>query len=157
MLLSVSKELGFVKSVRYFEQNCIVKWVIFLAGFYWLCEIFCYKFWNKKNFGALHWNLWTKIVRPKKYFQKKNCKYEILNHLYFGPSFVFWGVSLGRFNQCFFLFFVLGQPWWPTFLFPPKPHPHHNKKASYGPANSVIQRPMLMILASHSANCTQLH
>ena len=25
----------------------------------------------------------------EKYFQKKNSKYEILNHLYFGPNFVF--------------------------------------------------------------------
>ena len=43
-LFSVSKELRFVKWVRLFERNLIVKWVIFLTGFYWLCEIFCYKF-----------------------------------------------------------------------------------------------------------------
>ena len=24
-----------------------------------------------------------------------------MNHLYFGPSFVFWGTALGRFSQCF--------------------------------------------------------
>ena len=28
---------------------------------------------------------------PKKYFQKNNFKYEILNRLYFGPNFVFLG------------------------------------------------------------------
>ena len=44
-------------------------------------------------------------VGLKKYFQKKNCKYEILNHLYFGPSFVFWGTALGRFSQSFFFSF----------------------------------------------------
>ena len=40
---------------------------------------------------------------PKHYFQKKNSKYDILNHLYFGPNFVFLGTALGRFSQCFFL------------------------------------------------------
>ena len=29
------------------------------------------------------------VVCPKLYFQKKNPKYEILNHLYFGPNFAF--------------------------------------------------------------------
>ena len=53
-----------------------------MAGFYWPC--------------------------PKKYFQKKNYKQEILNHLYFGPSFDFWGITLGRFSQCFFKIFC---PW----------------------------------------------
>ena len=28
-------------------------------------------------------------------FEKKNYKYEILNHLYFGPSLVFQGTALG--------------------------------------------------------------
>ena len=53
----------------------------------------------------VHWNVRTKVVRPKKYLRKKNYKYEILNHLYFGPSFVFWGTALGRFTQCFFFNF----------------------------------------------------
>ena len=64
-----------------------------------------------KNSDDVHWNVWTKVVRPKKYFQKKNYKYGILNHLYFGPSFVVWGTALGRFSQFLFLFVVLGQPW----------------------------------------------
>ena len=79
--------------------------------FLYVFEIFCYKFWNKKNSDDVHWNVWTKVVRPKKYFQKKNYKYGILNHLYFGPSFVVWGTALGRFSQFLFLFVVLGQPW----------------------------------------------
>ena len=42
-------------------------------------------------------------VWPKYYFQKKNSKYEILNHFYFGSNFVsFFGTALGRFSQCFF-------------------------------------------------------
>ena len=36
MLFSISKELRFVKWVRFFVRNCMVKCVIFLAGFYWL-------------------------------------------------------------------------------------------------------------------------
>ena len=42
-------------------------------------------------------------VWPKYYFQKKNSKYEILNHFYFGSNFVsFFGTALGRFSQYFF-------------------------------------------------------
>ena len=46
-----------------------------------------------------------KLYAQNNIFQKKNFKYEILNHLYFGPSFVLWGTVLGRFSQCFFLIF----------------------------------------------------
>ena len=82
----------------------------------------------KRSSDDVHWNVWAKVVRPKKYFQKRNYKYKILNNLYFGPSFVFGEFTLKCFSQCFFLFFALGQPWWPTFLFSPPV-----KKASYGP------------------------
>ena len=63
-------------------------------------EIFCYKFWNNKT-DDVHWNLW------KYYFQKKNYKYEILNHLYFGPSLIFCGTALGCFSSVVFLNFLL--------------------------------------------------
>ena len=78
--------------------------------------------------------MWTKVVRPKKYFQKQNYKYEILNHLYFGPSFVFWRTALGRFSQCVFLIF---RPWstMVTEIFTQPPLSHH-KKASCGPVLS---------------------
>ena len=45
---------------------------------------------------------YKKFVCPKKCFQKKNSKCEILNHFYFGPNFVFLETALGRFSQCFF-------------------------------------------------------
>ena len=32
---------------------------------------------------------------------KKNSRYEILNHLYFGPNFFFSGTALGLFSRCF--------------------------------------------------------
>ena len=93
MLFSISKEF----KVRFFARHCILKF-----------EIFCYKFWNKQNSDDVHWNVWTKVVRPKKYFRKLNYRYEILNQLYFGPSFVFWRTALGHFSQCFcFLIFCL--------------------------------------------------
>ena len=70
---------------------------------------------------------------------KKKYKYEILNHLYFGPGFVFWGTALERFSQCFFLIF---RPWstmvTEIFTQPPPPPPPHHKKASYGPGNNYI-------------------
>ena len=38
ILFSMSNELSFAKWVRFFEQDCIVKWVIFFATFYWLWD-----------------------------------------------------------------------------------------------------------------------
>ena len=45
------------------------------------------------------------FVCLKYHFQKKNSQYEILNNLYFGLNFVFFGTRLGHFSQCFFLIF----------------------------------------------------
>ena len=49
------------------------------------------------------------VVCPKKYFQKKSIKYEILNHLH-GPNFVFWETALGRFSQQSFFSYFRRQP-----------------------------------------------
>ena len=38
ILFSMSNELRFVKWVRFFERNCIVKWMIFFASFYCLWD-----------------------------------------------------------------------------------------------------------------------
>ena len=49
---------------------------------------------------------WLKLYARNNIFKKRNYKYEILNHLHFGPSFIFWRTALGRFSQyCFFLIF----------------------------------------------------
>ena len=70
-------------------------------------------------------------LKVKHYFQKKNSRYVILNNLYFASNFVFWGVSSRAFySVLLFKFFVVHQPWWPTFLL----NPHH-KNAFYGPAH----------------------
>ena len=45
--------------------------------------------------------------------KKKNSKYEILKHLYFGPNFFFRGLRQGILVK----FFFVRQLWWLTFLF----------------------------------------
>ena len=77
---------------------------------------------RKRTCGRLKKAVWSKW-----YFQKKNSKYEILNHLYFGLKFVFWGVLYGVLASVFFLIFSRR----PTMVF--LVHPHHHKKASCGP------------------------
>ena len=74
----------------------------------------------------------TKIYMPKIIFQKKNSKYEILNHLYFGRKFVFLRASLGRFSSVFFYFMSLTNLATDIFTQSLAPLPHH-KKASYDP------------------------
>ena len=67
-------------------------------------------------------------------FSKKKSKYEILNHLYFGPSFIFWGTALGRFSQCCFFHFLPLANHCGRYLYAPPPH----KKVSYGPVEKGI-------------------
>ena len=91
--------------------------------------------------------MWTKVVYPKNYFQKKNYKYEILNHLYFGPSFVFSGIALGRYSQRFFKIFLSlvnhgGQHCYSAPLHPPPPG---HKKAFYGHAEYRGKNALLKI------------
>ena len=57
-------------------------------------------------------------------FEKKNSNYEILNHLYFGPVFIFGEFALGRFSQ-YFLKFFLRRPTIMADIFAQLPlHPH---------------------------------
>ena len=65
-------------------------------------EIFCYKFWSKKTLMMFIGTCGLKLYARKNILRKRNYKHEILNHLYFGPSFVFWRAVLRRFSQCFF-------------------------------------------------------
>ena len=88
------------KMSEVFERNCIVKWKIFFGSFCWLWDFLLKNLKLKKISDDVHWTLWMNIK-----IQKNNFKYELLNHLYFGPNFVFWETALGRFNQRFFFFF----------------------------------------------------
>ena len=110
--------------MRFFARHCILKF-----------EIFCYKFWNKQNSDDVHWNVWTKVVRPKKCFRKLNYRYEILNQLYFRPSFVFWRTALGHFSRCFFFCFLSLVNHGDRHFHSVPPLPH--KKASYSPVKLV--------------------
>ena len=68
------------KWVRFFEQNCMVKSVIFFASFCWLWNFPLENLKLKKKIG---WNLvegldkYKNFVCQKQYFQKMNSKYEI--------------------------------------------------------------------------------
>ena len=80
-----------------------------------------------------------KLYARNNIFIKKNYEYEILNHLYFGPNFVFWRIALGRFSQCFFLIFrrrptMVGKIFTQPTLLPPAYH----KKVSYRPDSGKI-------------------
>ena len=76
---------------------------------------------------------YKKFVCPKKCFQKKNSKCEILNHFYFGPNFVFLETALGRFSQCFFKDFSSSANHGGRHFYSVPPH---HKKASYGPVSA---------------------
>ena len=86
---------------------------IVVVGF----ETFCQKRWNrKKTSDNVHWNMWInikKLYAGNNIFNKRilNMRFWIIYTL---VQFSFFGVL--QFNQCFLKFFVVGQPWWATFL-----------------------------------------
>ena len=57
----MSNEFRFLKWVRFCEQIFIVKWVIFVASFFWLWDFLleCLKL--KRNSDDVHWNVWMNI------------------------------------------------------------------------------------------------
>ena len=93
------------KWVKFFGQNSTVKWVISFASFCWLWHFLLENLKLKRISDNIHWNVWTNIkkfyawnsiFKKKKRKKKKKSKYEILNHLSFGPKnhlyFIFWGL-----------------------------------------------------------------
>ena len=98
VLFSMSSELRFLKWVRFFERNCIVKWVIFWASFCWLWGFLLVNQGNKKTLVMsieTCGQIWkccmpqTKIIFQKKEFQL--CDFE---------SFTFWS-KLSFLGDCF--------------------------------------------------------
>ena len=122
-----------MKWVRCFEQNCIVKWVIFFASLWWLWDFLLENLKWKKIW-------WCSLERVDEYkklyvwiiFSKKNSKYEIFNHLYFGPNFVFWWTALGRFIQFFFGISLSANHGGHYFY---SALPPHHKNGFYGPVS----------------------
>ena len=91
-VFSMWSELRFVKWMRFFERNCIIKWVIFFASFCWLWDFLLKDLKLKKTLmmstGRIQKSYILEII-----FSKTNSNYEILNHLYFGLNFVFLGTT----------------------------------------------------------------
>ena len=90
------------KIVRCFEQNCIVKCIIFFAIFCWLLDFMLENLQLRKSSGDIHWNVWTNIkllYARNNIFKKRVPNMRFLNHLYLGPNFVFYGTALGRFQS----------------------------------------------------------
>ena len=117
------KWVEFINCVRFFEQNCIVKWVIFFASFCWLWDFLLE---NLKLKNKLWWyplarvEKYKNFVCPKKYFQKKNSKHEIFK------SFIFW--SDIRFFGGLLWSVVRRRPTMVVDIFAQLPH---DKNASY--------------------------
>ena len=69
------------------KMSDLFGWFLLALGF------FCYKFWNKKTLMMSTGTCGLKLYARKNISKKRIwIKYEILNHLYFGPSFVFGGL-----------------------------------------------------------------
>ena len=108
---STSSELKFIKWVRLFEQDCIVKCVTFFVSFCCSWNFLLENLKLKRNSGDFHWNIWTNIktlYERNKLFKKKKSKYEIWKFI-FWYKFRFWGTALGCFNQCYFFFNILSD------------------------------------------------
>ena len=124
-----------VEVCKIVERNCIVKCVIFFANFCWLWDFLLENLKLRKKAlvlsigtsGDVNWNVWRNIkmlYAGSSIFEKKNSNYEILNHLYFGPVFIFGEFALGRFSQ-YFLKFFLRRPTIMADIFAQLPlHPH---------------------------------
>ena len=101
----------------FFERNFIVKLVVFFTSFCWLWDFLIEDLKLKRNSDDVHWNVWRNI--KKLYAQNNIFKkgipnmafWVILAISYFGPNFDFGDCFYG----VFFLIFVVGQSWWPTF------------------------------------------
>ena len=88
-----------MKWVRFFERNCIVKCVMFLANFCSLWD-FLLENLNLKTTLMMSTEHLKNVVCPKQYILTKNCKYEVLNYLYFGTNFVvFLGTTFFNFSS----------------------------------------------------------
>ena len=104
----MSIELTFVKWVRFFEPNCIVKCAIFFASFCWLRDFLLENFKLKKNFDDVNWNGWTNI---NTFYVRNNISKNRNPNMTFWIIYILVRISffflscLGRFSQCLFLNF----------------------------------------------------
>ena len=121
----MSSELRFVKWVRFFERNCIVKWVIFFASFCWLWDFLLENLKLKRNSDDVRGNFSTNI--KKLYAQNNIFKKRIPNMtfwiIYILVQISFLGTALGRLSQCFFFLIFRRWPTMVTDIFTQPPPP----------------------------------
>ena len=60
-IISMSSELKFVKWVRFFEQNRIVKYVTLFASFCWFLDFLLENLKLRKISDDVHWNVWSNV------------------------------------------------------------------------------------------------
>ena len=111
--------------MRFFERNCIVKWVIFFASFCWLWDFLLENLILKKTLiSTATFERIQKSCMPEIIFSKKDFQTRDFESFMFWSKFRYFGDCFKVFQPvCFFKFFVVGQSWWPTFLFSSSPHP----------------------------------
>ena len=136
----MSSKLRFIRWVRFFKRNCIIKWVIFFGCFCWLWDFLLKNLKLRKKLWYVHWHVWTNIKKlyTRKNIWKKNKQHKIMKisdlDPDFGWDFVFWVTALGRFSQCFFFFSIFRRrsAMAAKIFIQPAPSPYH-EKASSGP------------------------
>ena len=112
ILFLMSSELRLIKWVRYIEQNCIVKWVIFFARFWWLWDFLLKNLKLKKSLmistgtcGQIWKRCMLEIIFSKKEFQMWDFE-----------SFIFWskfrcfGYCFRTFQSVFFFLILRRRP-----------------------------------------------
>ena len=98
-IILMSSKLSFLEWVRFFEQNCIVKCVIFIAKFCWLWDFLLENLKLKKNSDDIHWNVWINI---KTLYARNNISKKRIPNMRF---FIFWSkfCFLGDYYRAFFV------------------------------------------------------
>ena len=100
ILLSMSNELNFIKWVRFFERNCIVKWMILIASFCWLWDFLLEKMKLKWNSDDVRWNVWTNIKKlyPQNIIFKTRIPNMAFSIIYILVQISLLGTALGHFK-----------------------------------------------------------
>ena len=96
ILFSMPRELWLVKWLRFFDPNCIVKWVIFFSSFCWLCDFLLENLKLKKTSDYLSTNM--KSCMPEIIFSKKKRIPNMLSWI----IYILFQISLCR--DCFRVF-----------------------------------------------------
>ena len=89
--------------MKFFEQNCIVKWAIFFPSFCWLWDFLLENLKLKRNSEDVHWYIWVNI---KQFYTRNNIFKKWIPNMTFWIIYIFvqisfLGTALGRFSKCF--------------------------------------------------------